>query len=108
MWHLRTQLGGDHGSVGLPVGFGDLRGLFQPDQLHDSVISCFLLPLSQPHGQRTLNLSGMDLHSLNVSASGRQLHLPMHDCASGCFPVDSNTLSAQARSTPADLQTSRF
>lgn len=57
--------------------------------ISNSVIPCFLLPLTATWTGDSLNLSGMDLYSLDVFACGRQLHLPTHTCASGCFQLDS-------------------
>lgn len=48
MWHLRTWFRGDLGSAGQMLGLDHLKGLFQPKQLHGSVIlllpCCCLLP----------------------------------------------------------------
>lgn len=37
MWHLRTGLSAGRGAAGLMLALGDLKGLFQPKQFHDSL-----------------------------------------------------------------------
>lgn len=42
MWPLGTGFSYGHGNAGIMVGL-DLKGLFQPNQFYDSVISCALI-----------------------------------------------------------------
>ena len=48
MWHLGTWFSGGVGSARLAVGLGDLKGLFQPKQFYDSMVTDAILTRSTP------------------------------------------------------------